>query len=176
MRRFLIIAIVAVLMVSGGIFAYTYTTATATISVSAPASDFASITAANLTGLAPTVFGKYTGTWSAGTLFTVTPAAAYTGDLSMRVYLVNSGALNRYYEHLNMTVKFLDSADVVVDEQGIDQLLTLQNSEVLFTWANGTGTGPYKVQLTGGSYRLHPWKSLSGGSVQPQLYCEIVQR
>ena len=176
MRRILIGGLVAVLLVTGGTFASTYTTATATISVSAPSSDFASITAANVTGLAPTVFGKYTGTWSAGTLFTVTPSAGYTGDLIIYVYLVNAGALVRCYELLNMTVVFWDSNNVVADEQGIAQLLTIQNSEVLFTWANGTGHGPYRVQLTGGSYRLYPWKALSDGSVQPQLHCEIVQR
>ena len=176
MKKLLIIAIVAVLAVSGGTFAATYTTATATIGVTAVESDFATVTAENLTALAPTVFGDYTGTWSAGTLFTITPDSSYTGDLVIEAYLVNTGELSRCYEHLNMALEFWDSTDNVSDEQGVTQVLNLQNPEVTFTWANGTGTSPYKVQLLGGGFRLHPWKSMSGGSVQPQLWLEIIQR
>ncbi len=176
MKKFLIIGLVAVMLVSGGMFAATYTTATATIGVTAPTSDFATVTAENLTALAPTVFGNFGGTWPSGDLFTVTPDASYTGDLVIRIYLVNTGALARQYEHLNMSIDFVDSVDAASDEQGITQVLTLDNSEVLFTWANGTGTGPYSLELSGGGYRLHPWKSMSGGSVQPQLWMEIKQR
>ncbi len=175
MKKLLIIGLVAVLMVTGGVFATTYTTATATIGVTAVESDFAAATA-NVTVLAPTVFGKYTGTWPSGTLFTVTPDASYTGDLVIRAYLVNTGELSRYYEHLNMSLEFTDNASAIVDEQAITQVLTLDNSEVLFTWENAFGDSPYKVELTGGGYRLHPWKTLTGGSVQPQLWLEITQR
>jgi len=175
MKKLLIIGLVAVLMVTGGMFASTYTTATATIGVTAVESDFAAATA-NVTVLAPTVFGKYAGTWPSGTLFTVTPDASYTGDLVIRAYLVNTGELSRYYEHLNMSLEFTDNTSAIADEQQITQVLTLDNSEVLFTWENGYGDSPYKVELTGGGYRLHPWKSLTGGSVQPQLWLEITQR
>ncbi len=176
MKKLLIIGLVAVMLVTGGMFASTYTTATATIGVTAPTSDFAEVTAENLTALAPTVFGKYTGTWPSGTLFTITPDASYTGDLVIRAYLVNTGALSRYYEHLNMSLQFTDNTSTITDEQGITQVLNLQNSEVMFDWENATGDSPYKVELTGGGYRLHSWKSMSGGSVQPQLWMEITQR
>ena len=179
MKKLLIIGLAALLLVTGSMFAYTFTTATATIGVNAPTSDFAEVTAANATALAaltPTVFGKYTGTWPSGTLFTITPDASYTGDLVINAYLTNTGALIRYYEHLNMSLEFWDSDNTSADEQGIVQVLNLQNSSVLFTWDNGTGSSPYKVELTGGGYRLHPWKSLTGGSVQPQLWLEISQR
>jgi len=175
MKRLLIIVLAAVLVITGATFAATYTTATATISVNAPTSDFAEVSA-NLTASTPTVFGEFSGTWPAGTLFDITPNASYTGDLVIRAYLVNTGELSRYYEHLNMTLEFQDSTDNISDEQGIAQVLNLQNSEVLFTWANGINTSPYRIELTGGGYRLHPWKSLSGGNVQPQLWLEITQR
>ncbi len=176
MKKLLIIGLAVLMLVSGTMFATTYTTATATIGVSAPTSDYATVTAENVSALAPTVFGKFTGTWPSGDMFTVTPTAGYTGDLVIRVYLVNAGALDRYYEHLNMSIQFTDNVSSISDEQGIAQVLTLDNSGVLFTWANGIGTSPYKVKLAGGSYRLHPWKSLAGGSVQPQLWMEIKQR
>ncbi len=174
MKRFLILGLIALLTVTGGMFAYTFTTATATIGVVAPTSDFATVEAANVTGLAPTVFGKFGGTWPSGTLYTIAPDPAYTGDLVIHAYLVNAGELLRYYQHLNMTLEFWDSSNTTADEQGIIQVLNLQNSDVLFTWANASGN--YTIELTGGSYRLHPWKTLTGGSVQPQLWLEITQR
>lgn len=174
MKKFLLVAIVALLAVGGSTFAYTYTTATAAIGVTAIESDFATVTA-NTTS-APTVFGRFTGTWPSGTVFNITPDAAYSGDLVIRVYLVNAGALIRYYQHFNIALEFQDNGSAIADEQGIFQVLNLDNAEVEFTWNNGDGTSPYKVAVTGGSYRLHPWKSLSGGSVQPQLWCEVTQR
>ena len=174
MKRFLLIALIALVVVTGGTFAYTFTTATATIGVTAPTSDFATVTSDNAT--APTVFGKFTGTWPSGTLFTITPDPGYQGDLVVKVYIVNAGQLIRYYQHCNISLELLGSTNAIADEQGIIQVLNIENAEAMFIWANGTGTGPYRVQLTGGSYRLHPWKSLTGGSVQPQVWCEVTQR
>ncbi len=174
MKRLLILALIAVLVITGGMFAYTFTTATATIGVTAPTSDFATVTADNVT--APTVFGKFTGTWPGSALFTITPDPGYNGDLVITVYLVNAGELIRYYQHLNMSLEFQDSTNTTVDEQGATQVLNLQNAQVMYTWANGSGTAPYKVQITGGGYRLHPFKTLTGGSYQPQIWAEITQR
>jgi len=174
-KKILLISVVALLVVTGGMFAYTFTTATATIGVTAPTSDFADITAGGSI-TAPTVFGKFTGTWPSSTLFDITPDASYTGDLVITVYMVNAGELIRQYQHVNMSVEFQDSTNSTADEQGTIQVLNLQNAEALFTWSNGTGTGPYKVVLTGGGYRLHPFKTLTGGSYQPQIWCEVTQR
>ena len=175
MKRILLIALVALLVVTGGMFAYAFTTATATIGVVAPTSDFANITTSSNIS-APTVFGKFTGTWPANTLFDITPDPNYTGDLVIRVYMVNAGQLIRQYHHINMTLEFQDSDNSTADEQGTFQVINMQNAEALFTWANAPGNNTYKVQLTGGSYRLHPFKTLTGGSYQPQIWCEITQR
>ena len=175
MKKILLISLVALLVVTSGMFAYTFTTATATIGVSAPTSDFANVTAGGSIS-APSVFGKFTGTWPSSTLFDITPTENYTGDLVVRVYLLNAGQLIRQYQHINMTLEFQDNTDTKSDEQGEIQVLNMDNAEVLFTWENGTGTSPYKVVLTGGGFRLHPFKSLTGGSYQPQLWCEITQR
>jgi hypothetical protein len=174
-KKYLLIALVAVLAVTGGLFAYTFTTATATIGVTAPTSDFATITA-NSSITAPTVFGKFTGTWPSSSMFTITPDPSYTGDLVVKVYLVNTGELIRQYHHINMSLQFTDNTSASADEQGGIQVLNLQNAEVLFTWASGNGTSPYTVDLVGGGYRLHPFKSLTGGSYQPQIWCEVTQR
>jgi len=174
-KRLLLITLVALLVLTGGMFAYTFTTATATIGVTAPTSDFANVTTGGSIS-APTVFGKFTGTWPSSTLFDITPDPAYTGDLVIKVYMVNTGQLIRQYHHINITLEFQDSTNTTADEQGTIQVLNLQNAEALFTWANAQGTSPYKVVLTGGGYRLHPFKTLTGGSYQPQIWCEITQR
>lgn len=175
MKKILIIALIALAVVTGGMFAYTFTTATATIGVVAPTSDFANITAGSSI-TAPTVFGKFTGTWESSTIFDITPTENYTGDLVVTVYMVNTGELVRQYQHVNMTLEFQDSDNNTADEQGTAQVLNLQNAQVMFTWENDPGGGPYKIVLTGGGYRLHPFKSLTGGSYQPQIWCEITQR
>jgi len=94
----------------------------------------------------------------------------------IHVYLVNTGELIRQYHHLNMTIEFQDNTNTAVDERGMEQVLTLQNADVSFYWDSGNGTSPYAIELTGGGYRLHKWKTMTGGSVQPQLWCEITQR
>jgi hypothetical protein len=175
MKRVLLIALVALLVVTGGMFAYTFTTATATIGVSAPTSDFANITA-NSSITAPTVFGKFTGTWPSSPMFTITPDPSYTGDLVVKVYMVNTGELIRQYQHINMAFEYTDTTGASADEQGGIQVLNLQNAEILFTWTSGNGTSPFTVDLTGGGFRLHPFKSLTGGSYQPQIWCEVTQR
>ena len=176
MKKFLLIALVAVLAATGGVFAYTFTTATATIDVSSIQSDFANITA-NTTYSAPEVFGKYTGTWPAGGLFNIVPHGEYTGDLVIHVYLVNTGELIRQYHHLNMTLELRDITNNPVDERGMAQVLTLQNADVVFYFESGNSTtDDLHVALTGGGYNLHRWKTMTGGSVAPQLWCEITQR
>lgn len=175
MKKIIIIVLAAVLLATSGMFAATFTTATATIGVTAIQSDFAQASA-NTSYSAPDVFGKYTGTWPTGTLFDIIPHADYTGDLVVKAYLVNTGALIRYYEHLNLALEFQDSTGTKSDNQSITQVLNLSNAEVTFDWVNGTGTGPYYIKVTGGGYRLHPWRTLTGGSVQPQVWIEIVQR
>lgn len=176
MKRLLIISLVALLVATAGGFGYTYTTATATIDVVVVESDFAEIVA-EAGPTAPTVFGRFTGTWPTGTLFTITPDPIYQGDLVIKVYLVNTGQLIRYYHHCNMALEFQDDDDDIADEQGIFQVLNLQNAAVEFDWTNDTGDSPYKVELTGGSFRLHHWKSLlTGGSTTPQIWCEVTQR
>ena len=176
MKKFLIIALIALLAVTGGMFAYTFTTATATIGVMAPESDFANVTANASYSVPDPTFGKFTGTWPAGKLFTVTPDDNYTGDLVITVYLVNTGELIRQYHHLNLALKYTDNAGAMADEQCETQVLSLQNAQVLFTWTSGNGTIPFSVDVVGGGYRLHPFKTMTGGSYEPQVWCEVTQR
>jgi hypothetical protein len=175
MKKLLIIALVAVLVITGSVFAFTFTTATATIGVTAVQSDFAEVSA-NLSGWTnPSVFGRFTGIWPTTTLFDITPATGYTGDLVIHVYLTNTGELIRRYHHCNMKLEFHDSTGANVSTKQEYELLNLSNADVLFEWAAFNGTAPYRVDLVGGSYRLHPWRQI-GGSVSPDIWCEVTQR
>lgn len=177
MKKFLIIALVAVMAITGSVFAYTFTTATVTIGVTAIQSDFANVTANLSAWTAPKAFGRYTGDWNPPlTLFEVSPHGEYTGDLVVHVYLANTGDLIQRYHHVNMALEFRDNTDTIMDDQQEIQVLTLSNADVLFEWSSGNGTPPYYVKLTGGGYRLHPWKAGAGGGVQPQVWCEVTQR
>ncbi|NQT05261.1 MAG: hypothetical protein HQ577_04550 [Dehalococcoidia bacterium] len=176
MKRILLISVLALLVVTGGMFAYTFTTATATIGVAAPTSDFANVTA-NTTTPPDYVFGSFTGTWPQQTLFTIEPHDEYTGDLVITVSLVNTGELIRQYRHLNMALQYYDANGDPADTQGEIQVLNLQNAEVLFDWQADNGTAPFSVNITtGGSFRLHPFRDMTGGSYQPMIWCEVTQR
>jgi hypothetical protein len=65
-----------------------------------------------------------------GTLFDITPNALYTGDLTAKIYLTNTGDLVKAYDYLNMKV-YVDGS-LEADETPDYQLLTLQNGEVNF--------------------------------------------
>jgi len=180
-KKFLIIALIALLAVTGGMFAYTFTTATATIGVNAPYSDFANVTANASYSVTDPTFGKFTGTWPAGKLFTINPYTGppgenYTGDLVITVYLINTGELIRQYHHLNLALRYTDNFGLMADEQSETQVLSLQNAQVMFTWTSGNGTSPFSVDVVGGGYRLHPFKAMTGGSYEPQVWCEVTQR
>lgn len=176
MKKILIIALIALLAVTGGMFAYAFTTATATIGVNAPESDFANITANASYSVPTATFGKFTGTWPAGKLFTIEPGSGYQGDLVITVYLVNTGELIKQYHHLNLALRYTDNTGAMADEQSETQVLSLQNAQVLFTWTSGNGTSPFSVDVVGGGYRLHPFKAMTGGSYEPQVWCEVTQR
>ena len=175
MKKILIIALIALAVVTGGMFAYTFTTATATIGVVAPTSDFATVTA-NTTTPPDYVFGRFTGTWPQQTLFTIEPDSNYTGDLVITVSLVNTGELIRQYRHLNMTLQYYDKNGDIAGTQGEIQVLNLQNAEVLFDWQSANGTAPFSVNITGGGFRLHPFRNMTDGSYQPMIWCEVTQR
>ena len=176
MKKFLVIALVAVQVITGSVFAFTFTTATVTIGVNAIQSDFANVTA-NLSGWTnPQGFGKYTGIWPTATLFNVSPHGDYTGDLIVHVYLTNAGELIRRYHHCNLKMELHDANGDNISDQQEYQVLNLNNADVVFEWSYNAGdVRPFRVDLEGGSYRLHRWKAI-GGSVQPEIFCEVTQR
>jgi len=119
-----------------------------------------------------------------GNLFDITPDDDYTGDLAVKVYLTNTGALVKAYQYLNM--KLYLEGSVEAGETPDYQLLTLDNGEATFnlkdyapgtyTLSVGHGASP---AIPGGSYGLvstdtSQWEV--GWTVTPEFYCLIMQR
>ncbi len=109
-------------------------------------------------------------------LFDITPDANFTGDLAVKVYLTNSGALAKAYQYLNMNL-YLEGS-VEAGETPNYQVLTLENGWVTFNLKD-YAPGTYTLSVTGGDYSLvsrdtSEWEE--GWTVTPELYCHIVQR
>jgi len=111
-----------------------------------------------------------------GDLFDITPDDDYTGDLAVKVYLTNTGALVKAYQYLNM--KLYLEGSVEAGETPNYRLLTLDNGGVTFNLQDYS-PGTYTLSVTGGSYCLvsrdtAEWEE--GWTVTPEFYCQILQR
>jgi hypothetical protein len=106
-----------------------------------------------------------------GELYEITPHPEYPGDLSVRVYLVNSGALIKAYQYINMKLSLEgDNEDF--------KLLSLDNGVATFN-LEGYSDGTHLLSVIGGSYRLvsgDPDEWGDGWSITPEFYCEVTQR
>jgi len=161
------------LAVTGGLFAYTYTTQSTSITAISKSADFATVSANN-TMSAYNLFGSYRGSIGSGTLFNVTPATDYSGDIEVNVYLTNADELSKNYGLFLMRLQFQDISNNPADVEGINKPLTLRNGVVTFTCDNLTGGDVYHVQCLGGVYQAFPWSFLSGGSIyDPSILYDV---
>jgi len=113
---------------------------------------------------------------STGDLFDITPHSEFTGDLAVRVYLVNTGDLAKAYQYLNMDLYLEGSVEAGEDPNY--RTLTLENGWVTFNLKDYS-PDTYTLSVTGGNYQLvsrdtSEWEE--GWTVTPELYCQIVQR
>ena len=111
-----------------------------------------------------------------GDLFDITPDGNFSGDLAVKVYLTNTGALVKAYQYLNMNL-YLEGS-VEAGETPNYQVLTLENGWVTFNLKDYV-PGTYTLSVTGGNYSLvsrdtSGWEV--GWTVTPELYGQIVQR
>lgn len=115
----------------------------------------------------PEIFGDV----PTGNLFVVTPHPDYTGDLTVKVYLLNTAALIKAYQYLNMEL-------ILQGAENNPQLFTLHNGVATFT-LQGCAGGTHTLYINGGSYCLvsdDPDEWGVGWTVIPELYCEVIQR
>ena len=135
-KFYLIAALVLVLVLSSGLYAYAYTTAVETISIADPTGDIAT---SNETATQPdwdsvtdnlsenTTCGEV----PTGDLFEITPNSAYSGDIEASVHLTNTGSLIKAYQYLNMEV-YIEGSESA-NETPNYRLLTLQNGQANFS-------------------------------------------
>ncbi|GAI58401.1 unnamed protein product, partial [marine sediment metagenome] len=112
-----------------------------------------------------------TGSTPTGDLFEVTAHDDYSGDLQVRVYLVNTDSVMKAYDYLNMQLYLEGSAEA-------GETLNLTNGVVTFNLVGISG-GSYTLEVTGGDYTLNSRESdewEEGYIVTPELYCEVTQR
>ncbi len=171
-KLFWVIALVLALTLSGGAYVYTYTTTTGTVDITEPTEDIATWEPAAIqpdwnTVLPPPSRGDV----PTGDLFIVTVSPAYTGDLVVKVYLTNTGALIKAYQYLNM--KLYLEGSVEATETPNYRLLTLQNGKVALN-LEAPHDPTHTLSVIGGSYSLI--SADPPASITPEFYCEITQR
>jgi hypothetical protein len=183
----LLIALLAALAVTGGMFAYTFFTATTTIGVTAGNADFAEVSS-NMTVSGWSAYGYVTGAVTTGDLFTIdTEPCSYTGDFIATVYLSNAQQLAKVYRVLVLKLEIWDNAGGKVDINGdgsVDAaghedyaLLTLRNGACDMFVTQPAPPSSYNVKLAGGFYRTNIWGTgWTGGYQSPQLLIEVAQR
>ena len=111
-----------------------------------------------------------------GDLFEVSPHPDYTGDLAVKVYLVNTDNLTKAYK--NLDVELYLTGSVEAGKTPNYRLLTLENGVATFKLEDG-GSDNHTLSVTGGDYTLNsrePNEWEAGWTVTPELYCEVTQR
>ncbi len=111
-----------------------------------------------------------------GELYDVTPHPDYTGDLMLKMYLLNTADLLKAYQYLNMKVYVANSVEA--EETPDFQVLSIENGLVMFNIEGGSADD-YTIKIIGGGYRLVSGDTSEWGegwSVTPEFYLEITQR
>ena len=116
------------------------------------------------------------GSTPTGDLFVVTPNGDYSGNMAVKVYLLNTGHLTKAYQQLNMEL-YLEGS-VEAGQTPNYRVLTLENGTVAFKVEDG-GSDNHTLSVIGGDYVLFSrdvseWEE--GWAVTPELYCEVTQR
>jgi hypothetical protein len=167
---FFIGAILLALAITGGIFAYGATTATVTLGLTKKL-DFAEVAEA-----APTlwnVWGSYKGRVPAGDLFTITPEADWTGDMSITLTIANAQDLVEAYKMLVFEIEVWDGAAKATEST--TEYLTLGKGDIDIDFEQGAAAGTYTVKIISGYYITHKggW---ADGKEDPLIMCQVLQR
>ena len=170
----LLSAFILSLALTASLFVATFTVRSTTITVAAATNDFAAVTT-NSTPTAVSLVGSHTGTMDAATLFDITGDAAYTGDLSVTVSLVNADELVQDYRFWLMRLQYVNASNVTSDMDGFTRLISLENPTTSFTIdsANVSGSTFY-LRTPGTIYRTLPF-ALGSIGADPQIFIEVLQ-
>ncbi|HLB27695.1 MAG TPA: hypothetical protein VJK47_00630, partial [Dehalococcoidales bacterium] len=117
-----------------------------------------------------------TGSVPAGDLFTIFPNSSYTGDFSVKLYLINTNNVTKAYKSVNVRVYLAGSVES--GQSPNYRTLTLGNGMVAF-WLNNAGSDNRTMSVTGGTYELtsrEPLEWSANWSVTPEFFLEVTQR
>lgn len=155
------------LLITVSMFAYGFTTDTSSLS-NTEKGDFATVDVS--TSLPDwDVFGSFVGALPPGVLFTITPHADWSGDMTARVDLANVPDLKKAYRMLFIQVGIVDNETA---PKGTGYL-TLKNGTVSIEFSQTKG--PYTVEIISGYYisNIAGWAS---GKSNPTFLIEVTQR
>ena len=168
-------ALLLALTITGGAFANAFLTDSKAIIASAIQTDFAAVTA-NATGVpAYTFIGRTRGSIESGTLFDITQATEYTGDLEVNVYLSNIDELQKDYSFWMLRLELRDGSDTQMNIGSAIQVLSLDNPLVSFACDNGTLVDSFYVKCLGGSYRVRAHGLGAFSADDPLIFCQVNQ-
>jgi hypothetical protein len=179
---YLVGALLLALVCTGGVFAFGFINASNTLSVTASGTDFCSVSA-NSNVPSWTAHGFFKGSTGSGSIFNITPAEGYTGDLVVTVSISNADELIQVYRALALKLMMYDASNnstiIDINEDGYND----ENDYVLLTLGNGSvdmfpdGGQSMVVNVESGFYITHIWGSgWSSGYQEPDLFCEVAQR
>lgn len=187
---YLVGALLLALACTGGVFAFGFINDTVTLEATVVESNFAEVTANNSYSSVPPGwkgFGFFKGSIPAGTLFTVTPHADYTGDLAVTVSIGNGDELAKVYRvlALKLYMSYPSGSDNVVDinESSDNGTGSITSDWVMLTLDNGSvsmypggAADNSSVRVKRGFFITHVWPGTWTGSGSPELFCEVAQR
>jgi len=185
MGVYLVGAALLALAVTGGVFAFGFINATTSLNAVTVNSNFADVTAdvAGSNNVTWSAFGFFKGSIGGpNTIFNISPAAGYTGDLVTTVTIGNADDLVKRYRVLALQLEMVDLATsnlLDINESGDADandwvMLSLDNGSVsLFT----DGSANMSLRVKRGFYITHvkPFGTWQGSAV-PELFCEVAQR
>ena len=163
MGVYLVGAALLALAVTGGVFAFGFINATTSLNATTVNSNFADVTAdaSGSANVSWSAFGFFKGSIGGpNTIFNISPAAGYTGDLVTTVTVGNADDLVKRYRVLALQLEMVDEATNAVldinENNSADAndwvMLTLDNGSVsLFT----DGSANMSLRIKRGFYITH---------------------
>jgi hypothetical protein len=171
-KRNLLLAgtLIVLLLVTGGTFGGAWFTGTNTGSATTEA-DFANVSGNTTFSITDVHGGEIGNVTAQSTVFDLGVDNTYTGDLLVRIYMVDSGNLLSTFEDLQLKMNVTSSGATITPSSY--QLLTLETDSVYFKVTGYTPANGILVDIDGGSYHAQPGIETNDPDVH--LFCQVIQ-
>lgn len=163
-------AFALVLVITGGTFSGAWFSALNSGTATTEA-DFATVTGNNTITITDVHGGEIGNVTAQSQIFDIDPDDTYTGDLLVRLYLVDAGNLLSTFEDLQLKITVSSSGSTVTPSTY--QLLTLETDSVYFKITGYTPENRIAVNVTGGSWHAQP--SIESNDPTLDLFAQVIQ-